>query len=244
MAIALDAVSNSGVKATVSSYTFTHTTGAGLSNGFIAILIASRGASANGDLIITGVTYNSVALSKAIQRDSADSPSSATLSTEIWYGVAPSSGANTVSITFTGTVNHSAAWGITLSGVAQSSTLDATNGSNANGSGSPNTTSVTTVADNAWVLDVVYNKIGTALTPAAGQTRISSELLPNGGGDTADSSYKGPVTPAGSTSMAWTFTGTDDYCQVVASFKPFVAATTGNDWPILTGRKLWGWRYT
>lgn len=225
--IAFDAGNNSGVKASVSSYTFTHTTGASLSNSLLVILVSSRGgAASNADLAITGITYNSVALTKAIARNSADAPSSNTLSTEIWFLKNPSAGANTVSITFSGTVNNSVAYSLTLSGVDQTSPLDATNGSNQNASASPNTTSVTTIADNAWVTDVVYNKIGTSLTKGTNQNLVSTETFPAGGGDTADASYKGPVTPAGSTSMSWTFTGSDDYCQVVASWKPAGTAVT------------------
>lgn len=213
-----DAGSNSGVKASVGSYNWNHTVGASLVNGILVVKIASRGASVNSDLAITGITYNGVALTKAIDRNSADSPASNTLSTEIWYLVNPPSGTHSVAVTFTGTVTTSVGYASSAQNIDQTNPVDVTGGSNANGQASPDTTSVTTVNPNSLVFDVIYNKIGTALTRETHQTLVSTETLPSGGGDTADASYK--VAPlAGSNSMSWTFSGSDDYCQVIAAFK-------------------------
>lgn len=245
MAIVFDAGSNSGVKASVSApYTFTHTAGV-LTNGLIGIVVLARGgAISNSDLNLSAVSYNSVAATKAVEVNTADSPSSNTLVVSIWYLVAPASGANTVSVTHTGSVTTSVAYAITLAGVDQANPLDATASNHALGVTTSVSNNITTVADNAWIIDGIYQKIGTALTRGANQTLIAAETFPNGGGDTADTSYKGPVTPAGSTAMAWSWSGTDDYAQALASFKPAAAAGGGQAmWPVMTGNKFRGPRF-
>lgn len=226
MAIAFDVGANSGVKAAISSYTFNTPNIAVLTNGLAVVTTQARGATADGDLAITGITLNSVAMTKAIARLETDTPATGSLRCEIWYLVAPTSGVTTVSVTFTGTVTTATAYCGSFSGVDQSSPLDTTAGASANAQASPDTVSITTGIDNALLVDSIYNKIGTALTKGANQNLIAAELLPNAGTDTSDSSYKILATAAGSNSMSWTFVGTDSFDQVVASFKPFVAAST------------------
>lgn len=228
MAIAFDVGSNSGVQASISSYTFSHTAGS-LINGLVGCIVLSRGgASVNTDPNVTACSYNSVALTQAVQKNNADLTANV-LVCSIWYGVAPASGAHNFSITFSGTTNTSVAYGFTLSGVDQISPLDNSTSNAVNAQASPVSNNITTIANNAWIVDGIYNKIGTALTRGAGQTLISTETFPSAGGDTADASYKGPITPAASTPMSWSYTGTDDYNQVIASFKP--ANPTGNFFP-------------
>jgi len=231
--IAFDAGSNSGVKATVSTYSFNHTTGS-LTNGLIAVVVISRGAAANGDMNVSSVTYNGASLTKAVEVNSGDIPASATLAVSIWYRVAPTSGTNSVAVTYTGTVNHSVAYAVTLSGVDQTNPLDATNSSHALSESSPLSTPVTVVAANSWIIDGVYEKIGVTLSPGASQSLISTELFPNGGGDTADASYKGPVS-AGANDMSWSWSGAaDDYAHAVASFAPAAAAVSYRSNNLLT----------
>lgn len=218
--IAVDAGSNSGVKASVSSYSWNHTVGS-LTRGILIVGLAMRGgASANSDLNVSGVTYNGVSLTKAVTTNSGDSPSSNTLAADVWYLVNPSSGTNSIAVTFQGTVNHAAGYALSLSQVDQKNPLDQTNSNHALGQASPVSNNVTINNDNGWAFDVIYDKIGTAMTKGASQTLVAAELSPNGGGDRANASYRGPVSPAAATAMSWTYTGSDDYAQALSSFAP------------------------
>lgn len=227
MAIAFDVGGKSSVQGSGASLTFTGPTVGTLTNGLVVVGVPRRGgASANSNLNITGITYNGVAMTQGPNVNSADSPSSNTLAVDIWYLVNPPSGAKTIVVSYSGTVNTCVAYVASFSGVDQTNPLDASNTSKQNASSSPNTTSVTTVTNGAWLFDVIYNKIGTSLTRGASQTLVAAESLPNGGGDTADGSYKGPIATAGSTSMSWTFSGTDDYAHAVMAIRPVVTTTT------------------
>lgn len=223
MAIAFDVGGKSTVQASVSNYSFSGPTLGSLTNGLVWVATISRGAASDANLVVTGVTYNSVAMSKAKAQLEPDSGgSSGSLSTEIWYLVNPPSGSKTVAITFTGTVNHSIAYVGSLSGVDQSNPVDATAGSGDAESGSPTSTitqNITTVANQAWIVDAIYHKIGTSLTKGSGQTLVATESFPNGGGDTADASYKGPVS-TGSNSTSWTLSGSDGWVICSTSWKP------------------------
>jgi hypothetical protein len=230
MAIAFDNGTNSGVQASVAAVTYAHSTGAGLTNGAIVVFAISRGgAILNTDPQVTAVTYHASALTKGIEVNSLDTAAN-TLVVSAWYGVAPFAGSNNVIVTFSGTVNSTVIYTATVSGVAQINSLDSSNKSNANGQASPDTTSITIVNANSWIFDGIYNKIGTALTKGTSQNLIAAETFPNGGGDTADASFKGPIS-AGSQSMSWTFSGSDDYAQAVIALKAASGVSTANFMP-------------
>jgi hypothetical protein len=225
--ITVDSTANSGVKSSVSSFTMTCTVGSGLANSVLAVANQARGASVDSDLTITSVKDGSTNFTNATSTLGADTPTTGSLRTELWYLLNPSIGSRTITITFTGTVNYATAYCVSLSGVNQITPVDATAGTGdaASAHTSPVTQNITTAADNSWIIDSIYHKIGTTLTPGSGQTRISTELFPNGGGDTSDASYKGPITPAGSTSTSWTYSGADGYTISSASFKPATGTT-------------------
>lgn len=212
--IEFDAGTASGIKTAYTNFTFTHTCSTG-NNRLLVITVQERGATADDDLTVTGITYNSVAMTKAIGRLDADSPTTGSLRSEIWYLVAPATGSNTVSVTTTGTVTSGCAFAASFTGVNQTSPVDITGGANGKGQASPITVTVTTVSTNAWLIDSLYNKISPgSLTKGANQTLVAAEQGPNAGGDSADSSYKGPLA-SGSNSMSYTFAGADDFSMVV-----------------------------
>lgn len=227
MAIAPDVGNSSTVQASVSTYSFTGPNVGSLTNGVVEVTIISRGATSDANLAITGVTYNSVAMSLAKAQLASDSGGSAgSLRVEKWYLKNPPSGAQTIAITFTGTVNHSVAYAFSMSGVDQTNTVNASAGSGDAINASPTSTitqNITTTTDQCYITDGIYHKIGTSLTKGAGQTLIAAETFPNGGGDTADASYKGPVS-TGANSTSWTLTGNDGWCMASVAYAPAATA--------------------
>ena len=114
-AIAFDSVTDSG--ANINSFSHT-TTGSNL----LLVVTAQYN---DGNESITGITYNSVALTK-VRRDTTGAP--VDITTEIWYLIAPASGANTVAVTYTANPTQRRHVSPSFTGAAQSSVLDAQNG--------------------------------------------------------------------------------------------------------------------
>lgn len=216
-AIAWNASSNSGLKEVLSSYTWSHTTGT-LTDGIIFITVSSRDTSAT-DIAVSGVTYNSVALTKAREDISETAPSSGTwIATSVWYLAAPTAGANTVEVTFTGTVNRSVAGAATFSGAAQSNVVDST-ATDFIGSGVTTVldATVTTVANNCFIINAFYSGANGGVTPDGNMTTIHNGI---NGADTQAASYSGPRTPAGNFTETWTITVNDFMIMTMVAFKP------------------------
>lgn len=164
---------------------------------------------------VSGVTYNSVAMTRG-GHSTRDTGGGCWVYAETWYLLNPATGFNTISVTL-----DSGADGIfwtaqALVGVKQSAQPDATATQSAVTSGSPFTTSVTTVAANSWVFDALAYANITPTGYSAGQTAL-------GGGNSG--SYK-ITTTAGANSMGWTFTGgPGDIAHAVLSLSPDTGAT-------------------
>jgi hypothetical protein len=207
MAIAFDnATSTSSTTAT--SLTFSHTINSN-TNGILFVGVLTGSAS---DLI-TGVTYAGVSMTRLdIQVVGADN------TVYLYYLLAPSTGANNVVI--------SASSSVFLDGTASSYT-------GANQSGQPDnwskgssasatsyTGTVTTVADNCWLI-MCGRKYNNG-TPSAGTNstlRASSSYMPIVDTNAAQ-------TPAGSKSVQINWTGTaSNVGGIAASFKPYGAAS-------------------
>lgn len=179
---------------------------------------------------VTGVTYNSIALTKAADFDDS-SGGTDRMNVEIWYLVNPSSGSNNVVITLQGTVQTHIAGAILLNGVDPSNPLDAV------GSGAASTTdtvssSITTVEAGSWVVDSTMTDSSSAVaTPGANQAQRWNTLNVNRIGLASTKA----TTTAGSTSMSWTATVDTNgpWASVSASFRPLpltlINATSGTD---------------
>lgn len=156
-----------------------------------ALLVAvSIGAAAG---TITGATYNSVAMSKLITTDFNGSLGVL----EMWGLVNPASGANNISVTWTGS-QFMGASAVSYTGVAQYGLPDASAYTDIAGvSSSSISTSVTTVADRTWLVAATYanttNPTAGTNQTARGTTATRGVLL----GDT-----NAVQTPAGSFSIA------------------------------------------
>lgn len=210
-AIAFDATSNSGEKSGVSSFTWSHTTSGSDTLLFIGVIMDDNNVN---HMDVSSATYNSVSMT-SIRRDVQTAYNDS--ATEILYLKAPTAGANTVAVTLVGSNFGAKGGAITLTGVDQTTPLDANNG--ANGNSASASVAVTTVADNAWVLDTVGG--WSPFTVGAGQTQRWNIIgtYTDGAGST-----EGPKTPAGSVTMSWTLPS-EAWSISAASFAPAISAT-------------------
>lgn len=210
MAIAADATGSANLNVTSqTTLSWSHTcTGSNL------ILIVGMN-SATG-VSATGITYNSVALT----RISAVTNSNRS---ELWYLLAPATGAHTVSATY-GTSDVLAGISVSYTGAQQSGVPDAVTTQTA--AVTSISKALTTVADNCWVIDTVGTGSDSGvLTKGASQTlRVKQAFNASMNQGMSD---QGPKTPAGSVTMSWDtgiFNGT--WSQVIASIAPAAGSST------------------
>lgn len=165
---------------------------------------------------VTAATYNSVTLVKV------DGLASVSMRSELWYLKAPSTGANTQSVTFTG--NHDAIKYATTSytGVDQSAPLDSHN--TATGTTGNPTVSTTSVAANT----VVIATLSRFSTTAASSNRTS--IFNDATTSTLAAGAYQIVASAGSQSNTYTGSAAQDWSMCIASFAQASggAASTAN----------------
>ena len=137
-------------------------------------------------------------------------------SSAIYYMVNPPIGNSTVSVSFQVGIYRCAGGAISLTGVDQTSPIDATNSAFAD-SGSPASVTVTTTVDNAWVIDTLALRQVSSPPSVVGQTQawINGSLAMVGAG-----SYEGPKMPAGDVTMSWTLPANEGHSICAVSLKP------------------------
>lgn len=218
MAIALDSTSAPTNSSGVTSLNRSHTcTGSDLIL-WVAVTTVS-GAS----VPVTGVTYNSVAMTKV----TAIAPQS-NWEMSLWYLAGPSTGTNTITATCaTAPANIFRISSASYTGASQTGIPDSSN--SATGVTTSRTVSTTTIANNCWV--VGYGMTGAGnIVPSTGLTTRSE--TDSGSGSTVLGDSNGAVTPAGSYSMTFT-TANDSTGLIVASFAPATASTNSNFFMLL-----------
>lgn len=225
MAIAFDN-SNSAQSATnASTLSYSLTVGAALANSKLVVGVIYYLLSVS----VQSITYNGVNL-KPIRRDNNGAQNSAS---ELWYLDGPASGANTVLVTLTGVVGGSsiiASGAYSFSGVKAGSP-EAQNGSIVTGTHTAHSDSVTTLANNAWIVDCLAENSG-AVAPTANGSQAHVQTQTTTGNGCLGMSTLGPVTPAGSTSVGWTFASSGNATShSAASFAPYADLTD----PVFTG---------
>lgn len=174
----------------------------------------------------SSVTYNSVGMTKANERTSNPYSGSDHHDTSIWLLHAPATGSNQVSATLSlGSVPHHAGGSISYTGAQQSDVADANN-SRAGTTTGDTTFTVTTVADNCWVICVCL-VAGTSPTLTADQTQrwqtaLSSATSSIAGGEDTN----GVVHPAGGKTVGWNYSAgvVPAFTMSGASFAPFTSA--------------------
>jgi len=209
MAIAFDATSNTTyyVKG---SYSFIHNCA-----GDNRILIVGdshyRG---DTNIIVTGVTYNGVALT-AIRDDARGNGHSS-----LWYLIAPATGENAIVVTLSDDSVFCEGIGgaISYTGAKQSGQPDAHNGENS--FSTDHSVTVTTIADNCWVVSNCYMIY---FSPTCGNTQRWNEQSTYWG---AGSDTNGPKTPAGAQVMGWTIPANKNGSASAASIAPAAGGQT------------------
>ena len=190
MAIAFDTATK-GYTGGATTLTVSHTT-AGTERALL-VSLWTAGATER----VTGVTYGGAAMTQLVKKQDAASG---------WcyvYGLlAPAVGSNNVVVSVSASIEM-AVINLSYSNVKQSGLPDATASFEDLAKTSPLRHSVTTVADNCFVVGFVHFP-NLALT--AEQTARYSNGTSMFAADT------GPVTPAWSTELGWTFTGTITDC--------------------------------
>ena len=166
-AIAWDAAgsSNGGASWTqnTSSYNFSFTVGS-LTNGIMVCGVTIYSSAVR---TVSGITYTGGSMTKI-------NAIAATLegfnqSTELWYGLAPSSGSNTVTITLSGTAEYTTTNCSTYSGVSQSSPIDSNNTGQNTSNASSFTLTDTVVGSNTWLVGYAWNR-DTSISAGSGTT--------------------------------------------------------------------------
>lgn len=220
MAIAFDAASGANYSASGTTNTFSHTcTG---SDRILFVVAAHHSTSPVSS--VTGITYASVAMTflRTYQSGNAEF--------DLYYLVAPSTGANNVVITMD---ISDASVGIASSytGVSQTSPIDVS------GDGGPTTTtaysqSVTTTTDNCWSIMVGGAYSGLAITAGANTVVRTQPEVSLTGTFLADTGSA--QTPAGTDTIAVT-SSSQSFTTIMAAFKPVAAGpTTVKTWDGIT----------
>jgi hypothetical protein len=223
VAIALDAHTAGGLTTNVaggsSPQTFFHTVGSG-SDRLLVVEIQMRGGSGG---VVTGVSSNVDGAFQAVSTEAL----SGSAHTVIYYLVNPTVGSHTISVahTMTGTTRMLGS-ATSLTGVHQTTPLNASNKAAASSAG-PMTVSLTTTVANCWVIDSCAMRI--ASNDTATMTAVTNRVSRTN--DTVDSnglrglvSTIGPAAAAGSHTCEWTKTFNHDWAIMAAAFAPAAAA--------------------
>ncbi len=201
MAIAFDAAS--GLSFGAGTRTFAHTVGSGANR----ILIV--GANVNSNTITLSATYNGVAMTEI-----ANKLNSFNHRSYLWYLVAPNTGSNNIVVTPSSGTPDIGAAGVSYTGAKQTGVPDA-NGT-AEDNASPHRISLTSIADNCWMVAFFGTQNSTTVTAESG-TSIRTVTNP-GICNLADSNQA--ITPAGSYTLGMTSTSGWNAAIVAATLEP------------------------
>lgn len=203
MALSVLGTTNNG------NHTFSVTTPA--NTNLLVVTYSFRDITAS-DRLVSGVTFDGVAMTRATTLDATNS----NVSSGIWYLVNPGVKTADVVITVGGAIGFSTQGAVYFSGADTSSPIG--NNNVATGSGTAIANSISTTVGNV-VVDAVASENSTGLTVDASQTAIYSQVNSARG---RGASYE---TAAGaSTSMDWTILG-NQWCSTAVEIKAAVGGT-------------------
>lgn len=221
MAIAFDAVSTGNDAADPTSLTWSHTTTTD-SNRVLIVATSTEADTGHTAQTVSGITYGGVALTK-VRTDyiTGDTDNGS----ELWYLIAPATGANNVVVTMTSAVDGLFGAAMTFSGVDQTNPIDNHTGTNTANTANPSiTVNITTNVDNAMVVNICHaTGSATTLTADVNQTQRFNAATT---GDFKSAGGTRLATTAGSYTTTWSASPDDDMSLSVASLKPYVAAST------------------
>ncbi len=160
-AIAVDAVSNSGGKSSVSSFSWSHPVSGDERFLLVSVFLGERATSSR---IVNSVTYGGSSLSN-IRTD--ERPANG-LQSSLWSLINPRTGLNNISVSLNGVNAVAAGLATSLNGVDELNPIDAQTGQNTGLQDSVRT-NITTVTDNDLIFDSVLMHGPQNLTVGAGQ---------------------------------------------------------------------------
>ncbi len=203
MALAIDAVTNSGQKTNVNNWTWSHTCSG--SNRLLVVSVSYW----------TGVTLNSVKYG-GVNLNLARALSGAS----VYYLIAPAAGAANVVVNFSGN-GYGAAGSVSFTDAHQTTPIGATN--DATATGTSISLNITTSFNSSFLIDCLWgNNAIAGGAPSAGQTQRF--LLQSGNTQTNGQSTK-PAATTQSYSMGWgSFTTSNIFYYVVVEIKFAVLA--------------------
>lgn len=212
--ITLDNISQSADTNTTNTITFDHTKGT-CANCVLVVETQARDDVSAADVPVLTVTANGAALTKV--RHDRITDGTANIGTELWYLLNPQGTTIPITVTWTGPLSRfGVASAKTLSGVDQLSPIDAQGGGT--GTSGTVTSSITTVANNAAIVDTFFSRAASSVTVGAGQVEQVNRLL-TGIGHVGSSTVLNK-TPAGAETMDWTRSGGTTWAHSSVSFKP------------------------
>lgn len=210
-----DSTSTTTTAGSVGSVTFSHNVNSALSN---TVLVVSVVLQRNGGLAastVSGVTYAGTAMTRAVRENTY----ATSISTEIWYLVAPTTGANNVVVTLSSAVTNDIIVNArTYYNIDQTSPI-VTTGTGSNFASSIST-SVTTVNTDDVIVDTLYSYVPfTATIPQS--TAFSTIANANSYGFGSDKLAKA----IGVNTVGWAYSSTADISHSVVVLKQSTASS-------------------
>lgn len=211
----VDATSSRNATEAGTTATWSHVVGSGNQRALIVTSKCGNGKS------ISGITYNGVALTKAVGAVYAPDGMIA----EIWYLIAPDTGTHNVVITFSASGAEHGSGAVSFFGAHQSSLIGDTDVKDGGVDQTPQLT-LTTTANGSYIVDIAGENSsgGSGTTPDSGQTAIFA--FNSGGAASTGSSYKYQGAQ-GNVTTGWTLASNSQ--TVMASAEIKAAATLAFD---------------
>lgn len=194
--------------ANTNSFSWTHTVSGKQGILLVGISIAN-----------TGLQVNSVRYNGALLLPTSSASNAGNGRVEIWYLVAPTLGSNTVSVILSGATS-AVAGAFSFTGVDQTNPLDGVPGYIFVSGNNPASVTITTVTNNAWVIDTLAANFAAAVGAGQNQQWNANNVVTGAG------STKGPISPAGSTTMSWTVGAPRRWALGAVALKPAAVGTT------------------
>lgn len=209
--IAFDSASSSGYEPSLSTYSWTHTVYPGDKNEILIVGVSLLVAGT-----VSNVKYNGVTLTFLM------ATTNGIYRTEVWYLLAPSSGANNVQVNLSTSLT-SIANAVSYAAVDQVTPIESDSGNT--GLGNPASDTVTTDTINSLVLDFLTTS-ATAVTPGSGQTSRSNNTGALGSGAV---SSKGPSHDPSTVSVSWNGLGSLDlWADTAIALSPLLSVALEN----------------
>jgi RHS repeat-associated protein len=135
-----------------------------------------------------------------------------------FYLVNPPSGTHAITATFSASPTNSCGDAISFTGVDQSHPIDATSSKTSSGETSESQ-AIRTNTDKAYIADSITVHVATALTASSTQQKQRDDNI--SANSRCAISTLGPVSPAGTSTLAWTWNGSSQpVTHVITSLKP------------------------